>query len=77
MEAREREAVKNPPDFVMYVVMVKKHRSGKFNPNWWEFLSGTYTKGYQNKSDVERKLKEICKYYGKNNVYVQQYGPYS
>ena len=72
MEAsRKREAVKNPPDFVMYVVMVKKPLSKKFDPAW----RGSDHDG--RKRDALNDLRIYKQNCGKQNAYVQQYGPYS
>lgn len=68
--------MKNPPDFVMYVVMYRP--IDKFLP-YWEAESdvgGVYSSGYRSKAEANRRLKGIRQVWGKENAYVQQYGPY-
>lgn len=65
----------NPPDFVLYVVMVKAHR--KFSPRWLRCGQGPIAEGYAKKSDARKALKIVQHMHGKENAYVQQYGPYS
>lgn len=67
--------MKNPPDFVMYVVMYKP--SDRFVPYWESNMSGVHAMGYLHKGDAQRRLKFLRQTWGKENVYVQQYGPYS
>jgi hypothetical protein len=72
--------MKNPPDFVMYVVMVKAPGSDKFDPCWgeWaEFGHGVHAKGFARKLDAVSECKVFRVRYGKKNAYVQQYGPIS
>jgi hypothetical protein len=68
--------MKNPPDFVMYVVMVKAPGNKTFNPHWTP-TAFPYTRGFQRKADARFALKSIQVAYGKTNAYVQQYGPIS
>jgi hypothetical protein len=70
----------NPPDFVMYVVMVKTANAGNFDPEWcpWaEAQCGRYAMGFQSKRDAAKACRHARVRYGKKNAYVQQYGPYS
>jgi hypothetical protein len=63
----------NPPDFVMYVVMVKPSKRDSFVPCWREWAA----KGFARKRDAQRECKIWRVRYGKKNAYVQQYGPFS
>lgn len=67
----------NPPNFVMYVVMVKMP-DGKFNP-WWSLQRDrvNYVIGFQKKADARKSALDYQKIYGTKTAYVQQYGPYS
>ena len=69
--------MKNAPDFVIYVVMVKHPSSAKFDPYWEGFASvhGVHAKGFALKRDAVRECRVCRVKYG--NAYVQQYGPYS
>ena len=70
----------NPPDFVMYVVMVKPKCGMAFGPEWcpWdEAQCGRYATGFELKRDADKACKAARVRYGKKNAYVQQYGPYS
>ena len=72
--------MKNPPDFVMYVVMFRPADYIDFNP-WWgdgpDGVHGRCAKGFSRKQDADKECK-ICRVrYGKKNAYVQQYGPLS
>ena len=72
--------MKNPPDFVMYVVMVKTPDSDKFDPCWGEWADspqGVYARGFASKRDADKECKNWRVRYGKKNAYIQQYGPYS
>ena len=69
----------NPPDFVMYVVMVKPPNSDVFDPCWGEWVDsvhGVFAKGFARKRDAFRECAIYRTKYGKKNAYVQQYGPY-
>lgn len=69
-----------PPDFVMYVVMVKPPNADSFDPCWGEWagsIHGAIAKGFARKRDADRECKAWRVRYGKKNAYVQQYGPYS
>lgn len=71
--------MKNPPDFVVYVVMVKCVPSGNFDPQWcpWaEAQCGRYAMGFQSKRDANKACKVARTRHGAKNAYVQQYGPY-
>ena len=68
--------MKKPPDFVMYVVMVKAPGEKNFNPNW-QPTALPFVRGFKRKSDAQFALKSHQAAYGKKNAYVQQYGPYS
>ena len=72
--------MKNPPSFVMYVVMVKPPNCDKYDPCWgeWGGVSyGVFAKGFARKRDADRECRVYRLRYGKKNAYVQQYGPYS
>ena len=74
--------MKNAPDFVMYVVMVKPPNSDKFDPCWGNWadslhLQGVHAKGFARKRDANNECRIFRVRYGKENAYVQQYGPYS
>jgi hypothetical protein len=66
--------MRNPPDFVMYVVMYKP--DDKFVPYWEAYLDGVQAAGYLHKGDAAKCVKVLRRTWGKDNVYVQQYGPY-
>lgn len=66
----------NPPDFVMYVVLYKP-KGKEFIPYWEADASGVHAMGYFTKVDANRRLKAVQMTWGKENAYVQQYGPYS
>jgi hypothetical protein len=66
--------MKNPPDFVLYVVMYKPE--SKFVPYCEGYWTGLHAMGYLHKIDANRRLKDLRQTWGKGNVYVQQYGPY-
>lgn len=73
--------MKNPPDFVMYVVMVKLPNRHNFHPNWEtvtdcgeEHIGAV---GFKSRSDADDACKYCRALYGKKNAYIQQYGPYS
>jgi len=71
--------LKNPPSFVMYVVMVKPLADSVFDPCWglWEEPSrGVYARGFARKRDADKECRIYRTRYGKKNAYVQQYGPY-
>ena len=68
--------MKNPPDFVMYVVMVKAPGNKNFNP-CWNPAALPYVRGFKRKADAQFALKSCQAFYGKKNAYVQQYGPIS
>jgi hypothetical protein len=71
--------MKNPPDFVMYVVMVKPTKDSVFDPCWGEWsdsVRGVFAKGFARKRDADRECKIYRVRYGTKNAYVQQYGPY-
>ena len=65
--------MRNPPDFVMYVVMVKYPRSDKFNP--LRDCEGS-AEGFISRKAARNTLTRFRRQYGKKNAYVQQYGPY-
>ena len=80
MRVPDEGEMKNAPDFVVYVVMVKHPNSDKFDPCWGEWadsLHGIHAKGFARKLDANRQCAEFRVRYGKKNAYVQQYGPYS
>jgi len=66
--------MRNPPDFVMYVVMVKKTGEARYNPLW---CGGIQAQGFARRKDAMPLLRMQQDIYGKKNAYVQQYGPYS
>ena len=67
--------MKNPPDFVMYVVMYKP--KDKFIPYWEDSESGFHAMGYLLKRNANKRMKKLRKIWGEKNAYVQMYGPYS
>ena len=70
----------NPPDFVMYVVMVKPPNCENFDPCWGEWVDsvyGVFAKGFARKRDADRECRIFRTRYGNKNSYVQQYGPIS
>lgn len=69
--------MKNPPDFVMYVVMVKPPPGKKFKPYWFDNNGRTIADGFKDISEAELLRDWLQGRYGKKNAYVQQYGPYS
>jgi hypothetical protein len=72
--------MKTPPDFVMYVVMVKRPGSEKFDPQWYPgsyYGGGPEAIGFQKRRTAQKSCKIFQCRYGKKNAYVQQYGPYS
>lgn len=72
--------MKNPPSFVMYVVMVKPPGHDKFYPCWGDWadsLHGVHAQGFAQKRDADAECRRFRTKYGKKNAYVQQYGPYS
>ena len=72
--------MKNPPSFVMYVVMVKPPKCKVFDPCWSEWAesqNGRFAKGFASKKDAAAECRMYRVRYGKKNAYVQQYGPYS
>lgn len=72
--------MKNPPNFVMYVVMVKPPNAKAFDPRWSEWAesqNGRYARGFASKSDADKECREYRVRYGKKNAYIQQYGPIS
>jgi hypothetical protein len=71
--------MKNPPDFVMYVVMVKSPGATGFDPCWgnWGASLDAHARGYARKRDADKHCREFRARYGKKNAYVQQYGPIS
>ena len=71
--------MKNPPNFVMYVVMVKRTNSRKFDPLWTSFEDDDeqFAQGFRSKKDALDHCTFFQEIHGKKNAYVQQYGPYS
>ena len=67
--------MRNPPDFVMYVLMYKP--DDEFIPYWQGKAIGAYAMGYKHKVDANKRLKVLRQIWGEKNAYVQQYGPYS
>lgn len=69
-----------PPDFVMYVVLVK-WPGRSFDPDWVAIEEdgrrALGAQGFKKKSDAEKACRKLQKLFGKANAYVQQYGPYS
>ena len=65
--------MKNPPDFVMYVVMVKLPGATTFNPH--RDCEGS-SEGFNSRKAASGTLKKFQRRYGKKNAYIQQYGPY-
>ena len=66
--------MKNPPDFVMYVVMVRRIGNKNFVPEW---NHDGMIYGYRTKAQARPSMRDYQRIYGKENAYVQQYGPYS
>jgi hypothetical protein len=67
--------MRDAPDFVMYVVMVKLH--DKFAPWWHKSSYGIKAEGYATLADANKEMRIVQKIYGSKNAYVQQYGPIS
>lgn len=65
--------MKNPTDFVMYVVMLKKPNETVFAP-YWHY--GSYAQGFAHKTDANKGAESLNKTFGPKSAYVQQYGPY-
>lgn len=71
--------MKDPPSFVVYVVLVKPPNAHVFDPcwsDWAESHGGRFAKGFASKNDADRECRYWRVRYGKNSAYVQQYGPY-
>ena len=66
--------MKNPPDFVMYVIMVKAPGKKNFDP--LRDCEGS-AEGFISRKAARNTLARFQRRYGKKNAYVQQYGPYS
>ena len=71
--------MRNPPDFVMYVVMVRRPEEKNFNPVWqWRPNDDhRFAQGFRNRSEAIEDLRIYQSFYGKKNAYVQLYGPIS
>ena len=69
--------MKNPPDFVMYVVMIRLPHENTFGPWWQKSVDGPKAEGYANRSSAAKELRCCQALYGKKNCYVQMYGPIS
>ena len=68
--------MRNPPDFVMYVVMVKA-RTETFEPDWFtDHDDGQHCCGFAKRSDARKVMLDYQRIYGKKNAYIQEYGPY-
>ena len=69
--------MRNPPDFVMYVVMVKA-RTKNFDPDWSssDGYDVKFCYGFAKRSDARHVMLDYQRIYGKKNAYVQQYGPF-
>jgi hypothetical protein len=70
--------MEKPPDFVMYIVMVRFPGNKNFDPVWLRRLSaGDIAEGFRNKRDASREARIYKRRYGKASAYVQMYGPFS
>lgn len=71
--------MRNPPDFVMYVVMVKVPGNKNFNPLWTMFENSDedFAQGFRLRREALEEMRACQNIYGKKNAYVQQYGPIS
>jgi len=68
--------MKNAPDFVMYVVIVKFRE--KYDPLWNRPDRGpSYAIGFKTRRDAKAVCKLWRAEFGETSAYVQQYGPYS
>lgn len=69
--------MKNPPDFVVYVVMVKGMNDANFGPRFRPNSGYTpFAFAYATRRDAWKELRYWRNLVGKENAYVQQYGPY-
>jgi hypothetical protein len=70
--------MRNPPDFVMYVVMVKLPSNKNFDPVWIlnEPEGRYFAQGFKKRREAIEDLRIYQRAYGKKNAYVQQYGPF-
>lgn len=69
--------MRNPPSFIVYVVLAKMPDSDKFDPYWSLALGPEFSPAFASKKGAQQLLKHAQRWLGKENAYIQQYGPIS